>query len=56
MPKIQSETIEIVLSKLVRNSDSTDSNNLISPEILATLESVVQELVGEGIVVEVTPK
>ena len=55
MPKIQSQTIEIVLSKLVKNSIS-DDNNIVPEELVATLESVVQELVGDNIVVEVLIK
>lgn len=53
MAKIIEQTIAIRLSKLGRNSDS-DAQNLISPDTIATLEQVVQELVGadSGVIVE----
>lgn len=56
MPKIQSETVEITLSKLIKNSDDPSQSNLVPVDLLTTLESVAQELVGDGIVVEVNVK
>ena len=53
MPKIQEETITVTLSKLIKNSDNPTENPIVQTELLATLESVVQELIGDGIVVEV---
>lgn len=56
MPKIQSETVEITLSKLIKNSDDPTENNLATADLLTTLESVAQELVGDSIIVEVNIK
>jgi len=51
MAKIVEDVIVIKLSKIVKDSDK-DNVNLANPEILAALEQVAQELVGDGIVVE----
>jgi hypothetical protein len=51
MAKIVEDVIVIKLSKIVKDSDK-DSASLANPEILAALEQVAQELVGDGIVVE----
>lgn len=52
MAKIQEEVIVIKLSKLIKDgSGSTES--LISAETIEALEQVVQELVGQTVIVEV---
>lgn len=51
MAKIHEEVVVIKLSKLVKNSG--DEVALAGDEIVAALEQVVQELVGDGIIVEV---
>lgn len=51
MAKIHTETLVITVSKLVKESDSTQS--IITQDIVAALEQVAQELVGDSIVVEV---
>ena len=51
MAKIIEAVVVIKLSKIVKDSDK-DSASLANPEILAALEQVAQELVGDGIVVE----
>ncbi len=53
MAKITEQKISITMSKLVRDGES--SSNLIQPDVVSTLEQVVQELVGadSGIIVEV---
>ena len=53
MAKITEQKISITMSKLVRDGES--SSNLIQPDVVSTLEQVVQELVGadSGITVEV---
>ena len=53
MPKIQEETIQVTLSKLIKNSEDPTENPIVQSELLATLESVVQELIGDGVIVEV---
>jgi len=52
MAKIAEEIVVIKLSKLVKDSE-VDSIQLINSEILANLEAVAQELVGDGVVVEI---
>lgn len=52
MAKIQEELIVIKLSKLHKDSES-DLASIAGLEIVAGLEQVVQELVGNDVVVEV---
>jgi len=52
MAKIVEEMIVVKLSKLVKTGDVADSK-LASDETVAALEQVVQELVGDNIIVEV---
>jgi hypothetical protein len=49
MAQIQSESIVITFSKLVK----TPGGSLTNEEIVAALEQVAQELVGEAVIVEV---
>lgn len=51
MAKIVEEVIVIKVSKLVK--DITNDTSVVSEETIASLEAVVQELVGESTVVEV---
>lgn len=51
MAQIHEEILIIKLSKLVKNSDGTES--VITEEVVNSLEQVTQELVGSGIIVEV---
>jgi len=51
--KIQEEQITIKLSKLVKSSD-TPQSDMISSDIISALEQVVQELVGDNIIVEIS--
>jgi len=52
MAKIHEELVAIKLSKLVRDNESPEQ--IITEEITATLETVVQEMVNSGsVVVEV---
>lgn len=52
MAKIQSESVVITFNKLVK--DETDSlPSILTDDILTTLESVVQELAGPGVIVEI---
>jgi hypothetical protein len=52
MAKIHEEVLVVKLSKLVKESDPTN-NNIVSEEVLFSLEQFAQELVGESVVVEV---
>ena len=51
MAKIHEEVVVIKLSKLVK--ESSDSPSLASAETVAALEQVAQELVGDGVIVEI---
>ncbi len=51
MAKIHSETIAVKLSKLVKDSEHPEQ--LVSDDFDQNLEAIVQELVGEGVIVEI---
>lgn len=53
MAKIHEEVIVITISKLVKDSDEVDAPDLANSEIIAALGSVAEELLGNGVVVEV---
>ena len=53
MAKIHEEVIVITISKLVRDSDAKDTPDLANSEIMTALGSVAEELLGNGVVVEV---
>ena len=52
MAKIVEDVVLIKFSKIVKDTDN-DGPNLAGPDVQQALEQVAQELVGEGIVVEV---
>ena len=52
MAKIQEEVVVITVSKLVKNEGS--STDVVTDDILAALASVAEELLGNGVVVEVS--
>lgn len=52
MAKIVEDVLVIKLSKIVKDSDTVQSS-IASPEVQSALEQVVQELVGDSVVVEV---
>lgn len=51
MAKIKEEIVLVKLSKLVKNLD--DADNLTNEDFETTLETIVQELVGDHVVVEI---
>jgi hypothetical protein len=51
MAKIHTETVVVTISKLVKDTDEATSS--LNGEMLSALTQVVEELVGEGFVVEV---
>jgi len=51
MAHIVEETITITFSRLVKGDDKPDS--AVTAELLATIESVAQELVEASVIVEV---
>lgn len=52
MAKIYNETIAIKLSKLIKDSDQ-DVAEIANADIQTALEQVAQELVGDGVIVEI---
>ena len=52
MAKIVEDVLVVKFSKIVKDSD-TDNGGLIGADVQAALEQVAQELVGDGIIVEV---
>ena len=53
MAKIYEEVVVIKLSKLVKNENDIEQGSLASDDVVAALEQVAQELVGDGAIVEV---
>lgn len=51
MAKIQEEVIVITVSRLVKDNETPDA--LLTEDIALALEQVAQELLGNGVVVEV---
>lgn len=52
MAKIQEEIIVLRLSKLIKNNDE-DVSPLTNKDFASNLEAILQELVGETVVVEI---
>jgi hypothetical protein len=50
MAKIHEEIVVIKLSKLIRDNDA--GGEIATPDIVAALQSVAEELAGAGVVVE----
>ena len=53
MAKIHEEVVVIKLSKLVREKDDGEQVLLATSDLCDNLQSVIEELMGAGIVVEV---
>jgi hypothetical protein len=51
MAKVQEEVVVIKVSKLLRDSDSEVA--VLTDDVTASLEAVVQELAGAGALVEI---
>lgn len=51
MAKINTNTIKITASKLVRDDAATQA--LIDAELKVQIEAIVQELLGDGVLVEI---
>lgn len=52
MAKIQEEVVIITLSKLIKDS-TEDVSPLTNKDFVSNLETIVQELVGDTVVVEI---
>jgi hypothetical protein len=53
MAKIQEEVVVIKLSRLIKDTETVPQDSMAGPEVQQALEQVVQELVGDGVVVEI---
>lgn len=51
MAKIHEEVVVVKVSKLVKND--SDGDSLINDDVVAALEQVAQELLGDSVIVEV---
>lgn len=49
--KIHEEVVVVKVSKLVKND--SDGDSLINDDVVAALEQVAQELLGDSVIVEV---
>jgi hypothetical protein len=54
MAKLQEDVVTITISKLIKDAD--DIGTSLSPELINSLEEVVQELVGAGALIEINVK
>lgn len=52
MAKIKEEILLIKISTITKNNDNL-SPSVLTDEVVSTLEQVVTELLGEGVIVEV---
>ena len=52
MAKIQEEAVVITVSRLVKNDETT--RDIVDNETLVALASVAEELLGQGVIVEVS--
>ena len=50
MAKIIEQNVVVRFSKIAK--DSNNSPNVVDPEVLQSLEQVIQEIVGDNVVVE----
>lgn len=53
MAKVHEENIVITVSKLVKNDQDIAELSFVNDEALAALASVAEELLGDGVVVEI---
>ena len=53
MARIQEEVIIITVSKLHKNTSDVAESEIVNEDSLAALASVAEELLGNGVVVEV---
>jgi hypothetical protein len=52
MAKLQEDTLVIKISKLIKDTDTPGT--ALSEDLITSLEAVVQELAGAGVLVEIT--
>lgn len=52
MAKVHTEVLVIKMSKLVKDKEASNTE-LVTDDIKSNLETIVQELVGENVIVEI---
>lgn len=52
MAKIIEQHVVLRFSKIAK--DSNNSSNVVAPEVLQSLEQVIQEIVGDNVIVELS--
>ena len=53
MAKVHEEVIVITISRLIKDSDAADAPDIATVDVILALGSVAEELLGNGVVVEV---
>lgn len=53
MAKIQTESLVITFSKLVKDQNEAEQQNIIDSDMLEGITAVAEELVGAGVIVEI---
>ena len=53
MAQLQEEVVLLRLTKVVKNKDHEEDFSLANNEILYSIETIVQELLGESVIVEI---
>ena len=53
MAKIQTESLVISFSKLVKDLELNPQNGIITADMLESMNAVAEELAGAGVIVEV---
>jgi hypothetical protein len=54
MARIQEEVIVITVSKLHKNTDNNVDDHIVGEDTMTALASVAEELLGHGVVVEIS--
>lgn len=53
MAKLQEEIVVIKVSKLIRDTDTSENNATVDKEFLTNLQEVVEQLAGTNALVEI---
>jgi len=53
MAKINQQNLVITLSQLIKDSDSDSGTDILEPGVVEQLETVISELAGAGVIVEI---
>lgn len=53
MAILHEEVVVIKVSKLIKDSDVNNTNSILNDEVVQSLDAIVQELVGQSVLVEI---